>query len=68
MTGKEIQAKLREFENEIFFQCASKEQALDIRRRLDLFRTENNVTFEQLQTFTRSGAGEMLHMMVTMRE
>ncbi len=64
MTEKEIQAKLREFEDEIF-ECGSKEQALDIRRRLDLFEKENNVTFEQLQTFTQSGAGEALYMMTT---
>ena len=65
MSEEQIQAKLKEFEEEIFFDCNSREKALDIKKRLEQFEEENNVTFEQLQLFAESGAGETLYMMTT---
>ena len=59
-----IQKKLKEFEEEIF-RCRSFEHAHDIRRRLEQFEKENNVTDEQLQSFVQSGAGEELYMLTS---
>jgi hypothetical protein len=65
MSGEEIRNTLKEFEEEIFFRCGTIEKAREIRRRLDAFIDENNVTLEQLVEFTDSGAGETLYMMAS---
>ncbi len=65
MTDDEIRNALKGFEEEIFFHCETIEEAREIRRRLDAFINENNVTMEQLVEFTNSGAGETLYMMAS---
>ena len=65
MSEEQIQAKLNEFADEIFYGCRTLEDALKLKARLDEFEKENNVTFEQLQPFAESGAGEVLHMLIT---
>lgn len=65
MTEEQIQTKLDEFVDEIFYGCHTKKEALELKRRLDQFEKENSVTFEQLQPFAESGAGEVLHMLIT---
>ena len=64
MTEEQILAKLEEFAEEIFA-CRSFEMAFDIKRRLDKFEKDHNVTFEQFQPFAQSGAGEVLDMLTT---
>ena len=65
MTEEQIQAKLDEFADKIFYECRTKKEALELKRRLNQFEKENSVTFEQLQPFAESGAGEVLHMLIT---
>ncbi|MGI6172922.1 MAG: hypothetical protein ACOYI8_03375 [Christensenellales bacterium] len=65
MTDDEIRNVLKGFEEEIFFHCGTIEKAREIRRRLDAFIKENNITLEQLAEFTDSGAGETLYMMAS---
>jgi len=61
MTDKEIKTRLKEFSKAIFRMKPS--EADEIKKQLDDFCNENNVTVEQLQEFAESGAGEMLYLM-----
>ena len=65
MSEEQIQTKFDEFADEIFYRCRTQEEALELKTRLDEFTKGNNVTFEQLQPFVESGAGEVLHMLIT---
>lgn len=62
MTDREIRKELMGFAERVFAMRAVSE-AFEIRGQLDTFIAENNVTFEQLQVFTDSGAGEALYML-----
>lgn len=61
MTDHEIREKLREFSDRIIMEMKS-EDAYEVKKELDEFIKKNNVTTEQLEEFTESGAGEMLYM------
>ena len=62
MTDREIREKLREFSDRIIMEMKS-EDAYEVKKELDKFIEENNVTPEQLMEFANSGAGEMLYML-----
>ena len=62
MTDQEIKEKLREYADRIIMEMKS-EDAYEVKKELDKFIEENNVTPEQLMEFTNSGAGEMLYML-----
>jgi len=62
MTDQEIREKLREYADRIIMEMKS-EEAYEVKKELDEFIKKYNVTTEQLEEFTDSGAGEMLYML-----
>ena len=62
MTDQEIKETLREYADRIIMEMKS-EDAYEVKKELDKFIEENNVTPEQLMEFANSGAGEMLYML-----
>lgn len=65
MTDEEIRKRLLEFCDEIMDSVHSKEEAIELEKRLNAFCAENHVTFEQEQVITEHGAGEVLHMLTS---
>lgn len=61
MTDYEIKEELKRFQKRIFNMKAS--EAYDVKRQLDSFILDNNVTVEQMREFEESGAGEELYML-----
>ena len=61
MTDLEIRERLKMFEKTIFSMKSSEAQG--VKKQLDAFVKENNVTAEQMQKFAESGAGETLYML-----
>lgn len=65
MSDEEIRKTIRGFIDEVFYDCMTREAALDIKRRYDEFVQKNHVTSEQRYEFAQSGAGEMLYMVAS---
>ncbi len=63
MTDSEIRQALKAFANEIFSMKSS--DALSVKKRLDSFIKDNNVTADQMQEFAELGAGEELYMLIS---
>ena len=61
MTDLEIRQRLKQFAESIFSMDSS--EAHSIKKELDSFIIDNDVTVEQMQEFAESGAGEELHML-----
>ena len=62
MSDQEIREKLRELSDSIIMEMKS-EEAYEVKKEFDEFIKKYNVTTEQLEEFTASGAGEMLYML-----
>lgn len=65
MTDKNVRKILYEFSDEILSEKCTLDTAKDIKRRLEDFCRQNNVSIEQLDILAESGAGEMLNMLTT---
>ena len=65
MTDSEIRRRLKEFSDEIYYGVQSIAEARELEKRLNAFCKENDVTLEQQQILTETGAGEVLYMMTS---
>ena len=61
MTELEIKNELKRFAQRIF--SCDPSEAMTIKKELDDFVEEHNLTADQMMEFAESGAGEMLNMM-----
>ena len=62
MSDREIQKWLLDFADDIF-ENATRKNAKEYKKKLDIFIKRNNVSIAQMKEFTESGAGEELYML-----
>ena len=63
MDREQIDRDMRQFVREIY-NCRTKEEAIEINKRLDAYYMENDVP-EELNHVLNDGVGEMLEMLAT---